>query len=56
MNVTDREYALELDRNDPLAHFKAEFVVSDPQMCYLDGNSLGRMPIATVESINNFLT
>jgi len=56
MNVTDREYALELDRNDPLAHFKAEFVVSDPQMCYLDGNSLGRMPIATVESINSFLT
>ena len=56
MNVTDREYALELDRNDPLTHFKARFVVSDPQMCYLDGNSLGRMPIATVESINNFLT
>ncbi|TRZ55810.1 MAG: aminotransferase class V-fold PLP-dependent enzyme [Streptomycetaceae bacterium] len=56
MNVTDREYALELDRNDPLAHFKAKFVVSDPQMCYLDGNSLGRMPIATVESINSFLT
>ena len=56
MNVTDREYALELDRNDPLAHFKADFVVSDPQMCYLDGNSLGRMPIATVESIYNFLT
>ena len=56
MNVTDREYALELDRNDPLAHFKAQFVVSDPQMCYLDGNSLGRMPIATVESINSFLT
>ncbi len=56
MNVTDREYALELDRNDPLAHFKPDFVVSDPQMCYLDGNSLGRMPIATVESINNFLT
>ena len=25
-------------------------------MCYLDGNSLGRMPIATVESINSFLT
>ena len=56
MNVTDREYALELDRNDPLSHFKAKFAVSDSQMCYLDGNSLGRMPIATVESINSFLT
>lgn len=56
MNVTDREYALELDRNDPLAHFKAEFVVSDPQMCYLDGNSLGRLPKATITAINNFMT
>ena len=56
MNVTDREYALELDRNDPLAHFKSQFVVSDPQMCYLDGNSLGRLPKATVAAINNFMT
>ena len=55
MNVTDREYALELDRNDPLAHFKSQFVVSDPQMCYLDGNSLGRLPKATVAAINNFM-
>jgi kynureninase len=55
MNVTDREYALELDRNDPLAHFKSQFVVSDPQMCYLDGNSLGRLPKATVEAINSFM-
>ena len=56
MNVTDREYALELDRNDPLARFKAQFVVSDPQMCYLDGNSLGRLPKATVVAINDFMT
>jgi len=55
MNVTDREYALELDRNDPLAGFKAQFVVSDPQMCYLDGNSLGRMPKATVTAITDFM-
>jgi kynureninase len=55
MNVTDREYALELDRNDPLAHFKSQFVVSDPQMCYLDGNSLGRLPKATVVAINSFM-
>lgn len=56
MNVTDREYALELDRNDPLAHFKSEFVVTDPEMCYLDGNSLGRLPMATVTAINSFMT
>ena len=56
MNVTDREYALELDRNDPLAHFKSQFVVADPQMCYLDGNSLGRLPKATSTAVNDFVT
>ena len=55
MNVTDREYALELDRNDPLAHFKSQFVVTDPEMCYLDGNSLGRIPKATITAVNDFL-
>ena len=56
MKVTDREYALELDKNDPLAHFKSQFVVSDPEMCYLDGNSLGRLPKATITAINEFMT
>ena len=55
MKVTDREYALELDKNDPLAHFKSQFVVSDPEMCYLDGNSLGRIPKATITAINDFM-
>ena len=55
MHVTDREYALELDRKDPLAHFKSQFVVTDPEMCYLDGNSLGRLPKATITAINDFL-
>ena len=56
MKVTDRQYALELDKKDPLAHFKSQFVVGDPQMCYLDGNSLGRLPKATVTAINDFMT
>jgi len=55
MHVTDREYALELDRKDPLAHFKSQFVVTDPEMCYLDGNSLGRLPKATIAAINDFM-
>jgi kynureninase len=55
MNVTDRAYALELDKNDPLAHFKSQFVVTDPEMCYLDGNSLGRIPKATISAINDFM-
>ena len=56
MKVTDRQYALELDKNDPLAHFKSQFVISDPEMCYLDGNSLGRLPKATITAINDFMT
>ena len=55
MHVTDREYALALDKADPLAHFKSHFVVTDPEMCYLDGNSLGRIPKATIEAINDFM-
>ena len=56
MNVTDRDYALELDKNDPLAHFKSQFVVTDPEMCYLDGNSLGRLPKETISAVNNLMT
>ena len=56
MKVTDRQYALDLDKNDPLARFKSQFVISDPEMCYLDGNSLGRLPKATITAINDFMT
>ena len=55
MKVTDRQYALELDKNDPLAAFKSKFVISDPEMCYLDGNSLGRLPKSTITAINDFM-
>jgi kynureninase len=56
MKVTDRQYALELDQNDPLAHFKSRFVITDPDLCYLDGNSLGRLPHETIKAVNDFLT
>jgi len=56
MKVTDREYALALDAADPLRHFKERYVITDPDMCYLDGNSLGRLPHDTVVAVNDFLT
>ncbi|CAB4619953.1 MAG: aminotransferase class V-fold PLP-dependent enzyme [Actinobacteria bacterium] len=56
MKVSDREYALALDRNDSLAHFRERFLITDPELCYLDGNSLGRMPHATIKAVNDFLT
>ena len=41
-----RSFALELDSRDPLASFRERFVIADPDLIYLDGNSLGRMPKA----------
>lgn len=44
-----------LDAADPLRMFRDEFVISDTELCYLDGNSLGRLPRRTVEVITRFL-
>jgi kynureninase len=45
----DRAAVAELDRDDPLAGFRERFVFDDDdQVVYLDGNSLGRLPRATV--------
>lgn len=50
-----REEVMQLDATDSLAHFRDRFVIQDPNVCYLDGNSLGRLPKKTVETINDFL-
>jgi kynureninase len=52
----ERTVALELDAQDPLREYRNRFVITDPDACYLDGNSLGRLPHATVKAINDFLT
>jgi kynureninase len=44
-----RDYALELDKQDKLASYREQFVISDPNLIYLDGNSLGRLPKAAIE-------
>ena len=46
MNTT-RANAIALDAQDPLAHFRQRFIIADPDLIYLDGNSLGRLPQAT---------
>lgn len=51
----DRARAVELDASDPLKDFKKRFVITDPDTCYLDGNSLGRLPHGTIKVINEFL-
>jgi len=55
MKATDRQFALDLDARDPLAHFRSQFVIGDPNICYLDGNSLGRLPLTTIDAVNNFM-
>jgi kynureninase len=55
MKATDRQFALDLDSRDPLAKFRSQFVISDPNICYLDGNSLGRLPKNTIEAVNTFM-
>jgi kynureninase len=46
---TSPTYALELDAQDKLAAFREAFVVTDPDLIYLDGNSLGRLPKVAIE-------
>ena len=45
--MTDRAHAERLDAEDPLAAFRERFAIDDPETIYLDGNSLGRLPLAT---------
>jgi kynureninase len=50
--MIERSDALALDAVDPLARWREEFVVTDPDLVYLDGNSLGRTPKRTVAALH----
>ncbi|WP_394936278.1 aminotransferase class V-fold PLP-dependent enzyme [uncultured Ilumatobacter sp.] len=47
----DRHDAERLDTRDPLAQWRHEFVIPDPALIYLDGNSLGMTPKRTVAAL-----
>jgi len=47
--------AFELDSTDPLAHWRDRFVIDDPDLSYLDGNSLGMLPRTTVHRIHEVM-
>jgi kynureninase len=46
-----RDSALALDAADPLREFRERFAIGPDPIAYLDGNSLGRPPKATLERI-----
>jgi kynureninase len=50
-----REHAAALDAADPLAGFRERFVFADERRVYLDGNSLGRLPVATRDRLRDLV-
>ncbi|MCL4530107.1 MAG: kynureninase [Chloroflexi bacterium] len=50
-----RDYALLLDQQDPLARYRSQFIISDPDLIYLDGNSLGRLPKVVIERMKTVI-
>lgn len=55
MSSADRDFALTLDAADPLASLRDRFVVDDPELIYLDGNSLGRLPVQTADALDEVI-
>jgi kynureninase len=51
-----RHYAVELDEKDPLKQFRSRFQLKDPRLIYLDGNSLGVLPVETPVHLDNVVS
>lgn len=43
--------AVALDRDDPLSSHRDRYLHADPDLIYLDGNSLGRLPAAALDIV-----
>jgi kynureninase len=53
--LVERAYAGELDAADPLAGFRPRFALDDPSLVYLNGNSLGALPLATAGRLQTMI-
>lgn len=51
----NRDFALSLDRSDPLACFRADFAHLESGLLYMDGNSLGRLPLKTAARLQEII-
>ncbi|GAB4503224.1 MAG: kynureninase [Anaerolineales bacterium] len=50
-----RSFALEMDARDELASFRDAFLIHDPNLLYMDGNSLGRLPKTARERLQTVI-
>ena len=51
----DIETARKLDELDPLSSYRERFVISEPDVIYLDGNSLGRLSMQSREKLHHLI-
>jgi kynureninase len=51
----DRAHAEELDAADPLGGYRRQFMFDDPSLIYLNGNSLGALPLPTFARMQTML-
>ncbi|MDQ2811343.1 MAG: kynureninase [Actinomycetota bacterium] len=51
----DRARAEELDAADPLGEYRERFALQDPSLAYLNGNSLGALPLATMARMDHMI-
>lgn len=47
--------AQEMDTQDPLKEFRGRFLIDDPETIYMDGNSLGRLPLESIPVITDLI-
>lgn len=52
-DVAGHDEAVALDADNPLVAHRDTFVVTDPDLLYLDGNSLGRLPAQAAEVVTD---
>jgi kynureninase len=52
---TSLDFAETLNSQDPLANYREQFVINDPDLIYLDGNSLGILPKAAQEKARHIV-
>lgn len=54
--TTDAALAKKMDAQDELAAFRRRFVITEPDLIYLDGNSLGRQPQASIPLLQEMIS